>query len=335
MTITKALEGGRDFYSSNGHSDYGHDPVIETDGNWGTRLDLTPNASAPSLPEAMVPVAFREWLVGSAQIACIPLAMFAAPTVTALGSLIGRKVGIQPSPYDSFITVPNFWGANIPPPASLKSSVQEEATYPLRRLAATARDRHQAALATDASAVIRVKAEIDGLKQLMTAVSKGTNKDHSIADLEAELTKKMQEQQDLETTLVERRYLTHDATTVKLGELLRENPNGLLVVRDELSGWLRMMDRSGREGDREFYLEAWNGTGEYFQDRIGRGTVHISSMCLSVFGGIQPGKLQSYIKDAIDGGAGDDGLLQRIQLTVWPDTLGKWVAPTARMDDTA
>jgi len=49
----------------------------------------------------------------------------------------------------------------------------------------------------------------------------------------------------------------------------------------------------------------------------------------------QPGKLQSYIKDAVDGGAGDDGLLQRIQVTVWPDSLGEWVAPTAVRDDTA
>ncbi|HID88786.1 MAG TPA: DUF3987 domain-containing protein, partial [Anaerolineae bacterium] len=102
------------------------------------------------------------------------------------------------------------------------------------------------------------------------------------------------------------------------------DPDGLLVLRDELAGWLRTLDKPGREGDREFYLEAWNGTGRYTFDRIGRGTVHIPAVCLSIFGGIQPGKLNSYIHEAITESGGADGLLQRLQLTVWPDALGEW-----------
>ena len=82
--------------------------------------------------------------------------------------------------------------------------------------------------------------------------------------------------------------MTSDATVEKLGEILNENPRGLLVLRDELSGWLRTLDRSGREGDREFFLESWNGTGSYTFDRIGRGTVRVGSMTVSLFGGIQP-----------------------------------------------
>ena len=35
----------------------------------------------------------------------------------------------------------------------------------------------------------------------------------------------------------------------------------MLLLRDELSGWMRALDKPGHEGDREFYLEAWNGTG--------------------------------------------------------------------------
>jgi hypothetical protein len=33
-----------------------------------------------------------------------------------------------------------------------------------------------------------------------------------------------------------RRYKTNDSTVEKLGELLRENPVGLLILRDELVG---------------------------------------------------------------------------------------------------
>ena len=94
--------------------------------------------------------------------------------------------------------------------------------------------------------------------------------------------------------------------------------------------------QAGREGDREFYLEAWNGTGSYTVDRIGRGTIHIPSLTLSVFGGIQPGKLQALIASAVHGGgSADDGLLQRFQLTVWPDHLPPGWKPTRWPDNEA
>jgi putative DNA primase/helicase len=47
-------------------------------------------------------------------------------------------------------------------------------------------------------------------------------------------------------------------------------------------------------------------------------------VCLALLGGIQPGKLQAYIRDAVSGGAGDDGLLQRFGLLVWPDVDREW-----------
>src|SRR5258708_36040680 len=45
--------------------------------------------------------------------------------------------------------------------------------------------------------------------------------------------------------------------------------------------------------------------------------------CLSVLGGIQPGPLERYLR-AVFAGRGDDGLLQRFQLAVWPDGGGPW-----------
>ena len=54
----------------------------------------------------------------------------------------------------------------------------------------------------------------------------------------------------------ERRYITQDATTAKLGELLHENPQGLLIHRDELSGWLKSFEKSGQENDRHFFWKA-------------------------------------------------------------------------------
>ena len=126
-----------------------------------------------------------------------------------------------------------------------------------------------------------------------------------------------------DTPPVEKRYLVNDATVEKLGELLNHHPNGLLLFRDELSGFLHTMDRPGHENDRAFSCEAWNGTGAYTYDRIGRGTLHIRAACVSVLGGIQPVPLERYLREVF-GGRGDDGLIQRFQLAVWPDVAGRW-----------
>ena len=104
--------------------------------------------------------------------------------------------------------------------------------------------------------------------------------------------------------------------------MLRDNPVGLLVVRDELVGLLASWDREGREADRAFFLEAWNGTNSFDTDRIGRGTILIPNLCLSVFGGIQPDKLTEYLEQASHA-LGNDGMLQRFQVLVYPDNC-KW-----------
>ena len=52
--------------------------------------------------------------------------------------------------------------------------------------------------------------------------------------------------------------------------------------------------------------------------------VYARHLCLSVLGGLQAGRLQQYVTDAVRGGAGDDGLMQRFQVLVWPDVEGAW-----------
>ena len=99
--------------------------------------------------------------------------------------------------------------------------------------------------------------------------------------------------------------------------LLTENPNGIQTIRDELIAWLRGMDKK-REGeqDRPFYLETWDGDGSFVVNRMSRQPVHCEGMCLSVFGGIQPGPITEYVADTVRGGVRDDGMLQRFQLAV-------------------
>jgi putative DNA primase/helicase len=110
-------------------------------------------------------------------------------------------------------------------------------------------------------------------------------------------------------------------------------------MRDELTGWWSQLDRPGREGERAFVLQAWNGDTAHTIDRIGRGSIHVPACALSMLGGIQPARLRSYLVDAVMDGPANDGLIQRFQVLVWPDTPKEWRyidrQPNAKVADAA
>jgi hypothetical protein len=190
---------------------------------------------------------------------------------------------------------------------------------PLSRLIAEAEKEHTRKMAEFMALKDEHKAREKVLSSELRGALKGKgerNKNSILADMQ-ELRAKQGEPKV-------RRLLTNDCTVEKLGELLSVNPNGLLVFRDELTAWLRSLDRDGHEGDRGFYLEAWDGNGSFVYDRIGRGTVHIEAACVSMLGTIQPGPLSDYVRGAASGGAGADGLLQRFQILLYPDDPGVW-----------
>jgi hypothetical protein len=79
----------------------------------------------------------------------------------------------------------------------------------------------------------------------------------------------------------------------------------------------------GANPDQRIYLEAFNGNGRFTYDRIGRGTAHIENCTVSIIGGVQPSRIAPIVRGAISG-ASNDGLIQRLQMTVWPNDCGSW-----------
>jgi len=269
----------------------------------------------PSVPQfdiALLPNAFRPWITDICDRVQCPPDYPAVGVMVALATVIGRQVAIRPRLHDDWTVVPNLWGALIGRSGLLKSPALGEVMRPLEKLEAQARESYEEQKA-DYDAQLQVgKAEAKKAeKDIQKAIDNGNN------DEAQRLAKKSQNASP--EAPVRRRYYTSDPTVEALGELLSANPRGVLVHRDELRGWLKNLDKPGREGDRAFYLEAWNGTGSYTYDRIGRGTLDIEAACVSVLGSIQPGPLHSYIRQSMDSGEGADGLMQRIQLAVWPD----------------
>lgn len=121
-----------------------------------------------------------------------------------------------------------------------------------------------------------------------------------------------------------RRFIVNDCTYEKLGEILADNPNGVLAFRDEIISLLNPLDREENASAKGFYLTAWNRTSGYTFDRIIRGNTNIEAACVSLLGSTQPGRLTDYMRGAMRGGAGDDGLIQRFSVLVWPDHSGDW-----------
>src|SRR5262249_37647894 len=96
------------------------------------------------------------------------------------------------------------------------------------------------------------------------------------------------------------RYRTNDTTYQSLGELLIDNPTGLLVERDELISLLLHLDREDECVARGFYRSGWSGTQPCSSDRIERGHRHVEAVCLSVPGNTQPARAQSMCAEPIE-----------------------------------
>ncbi|QVL50779.1 MAG: DUF3987 domain-containing protein [Thiocapsa sp.] len=292
-----------------------------TDADGDTWPDPEPLADTlpPVAPFAfdLLPPALRPWIEDVADRMQCPADYPGVAAMVALASVVGRQIGIRPKAHDDWVVVPNLWGIVIGRPSLLKTPAMQEALHPIRAIEARARTEHEAAM--ERHAADELVREAQG-KEAKTQIAKAIKERN--AELAHALAREASEAVEPPTR---RRYVTQDSTVEKLGELLSQNPRGMLIYRDELVGFLRAMDQEGKECSRAFYLEAWNGTGGYTFDRIGRGTVEIEAACVSIIGAIQPGPLRDYMLSALAGGSGDDGLLQRFQLAVWPDVGRNWI----------
>ena len=104
------------------------------------------------------------------------------------------------------------------------------------------------------------------------------------------------------------RSVASDTTIEALVSILEDNPRGLLVHKDELTGWVRSMDqyKGGKGSDRQHWLSLWSND-EVVVDRKSRmgEPIVLAKPFVSLFGGIQPAMLSEL------GGGSEDGLMDR------------------------
>jgi hypothetical protein len=283
---------------------------------WGSPEPIQHNSVPvqPFTPD-LLPESLRPWVTDITRRMQCPLDFTAVAAVVMLGSVIGSGCAVRPKQRDDWTVVPNLWGAAIGRPGRLKSPAIASAMAPLYRLDKLAQEDWKAAMAVHQQAVLTNKMTAELLKKKVSS-DKDLDPKQPSADF-------LEYQRISGLSLDEpkpKRYHSNDCTIESLGELLQTNPRGILVEHDELTGLLAGFERPGREGERQGYLTAWNGTGSHRVDRIGRGNILIERFCASIFGGIQPDKLELYLADA-QYNHGNDGFIQRLQLMVYPDEV--------------
>lgn len=284
-------------------------------------VSVTPEP-LPSLPSVLafdydyLPDVLRGYVKDISERMQCPPDFAAVAVMVMMSSIIGRKVGLRPMKRNDWTVIVNLWGAVVGNSGVMKSPTLSAGLSPIKKLQAMAFEVFNNLLAkSDADAEIT---------KMQEAINKAEAKKLLAKDRTANV-KDLLQSRCLDEAPILKRYITNNATYEALSDLLMENPNGLLVEADEIIGLLKQLDASGQEVARSFYLTAADGDKPYVSDRIGRGKgMLVKAACVSIVGGIQPGVLAEYVRQATTGGAGADGLLQRFGLMVYPDISPNW-----------
>lgn len=307
------------------HEDLSKDPANATaattsshnDNGWATPREIKSDLPLPPGFDAtaLLPKPLSDFVLDEADRMPCPPDYVAAALLVVLGAVIGSKCGLKPKRRDDWIVTPNLYGGVVGDPSAKKTPAINIAMRFIDRLEANEAvlfaEREKAYGAEFAAFEAHQNAVKDCLKKAARGVPDPVKMTNLVKELQA-----LQEPEKPYS----RRFKSNDATVEKLGDLLTHNEMGILVYRDEIAGLLSSWDKEGREGDRAFYLEGWNGTGSFSIDRIARGSLHVKNLCLSVFGGIQPDLLERYLSGIVTS-LDNDGRIQRFQVLVYPESV--------------
>lgn len=240
--------------------------------------NLFGNFPLPDMNMEFVPSVIAEYATDQGELIGADPATLVIFSLSAMAACITDELKIQPKEYDySWTENARVWAAVIGSPSIKKSPMLNKATAPLKSIDKKWRAESKKQLHT-------------WTKQLEKA-----KEDNTIAPEKP----------------LEKRLILEDVTIEKMGDILsKAEPRGVLILRDELSGWLGSMDayKGGAQKDKPAWLEAYNGGYKSF-DRISRGETFVENWSASIVGGIQPSIIHAYAK-----ATEHDGMLQRFIL---------------------
>ena len=113
----------------------------------------------------------------------------------------------------------------------------------------------------------------------------------------------------------QRQTTADDITVEALGDILQDNPKGILWLKDELSGMLFDLDKysSNSSGGTKSRLLSAHSLGPWKTNRASNPSRNhfIPKACISIFGGIQPGMMNKVFAAGVGGVDEESGFLPR------------------------
>lgn len=255
----------------------------------------------PSLPLAVFGRDWQRWIEGAAEAASCPPDYAAAPLLASASALIGNARWAQCGP--GWSEPPHLWCGAVGDSGRGKSPGADALMRDVlpgleRRMCGDFPDRlrdWKAQAEAHAAAGERWKADVREAEKKNNAPPlppAGDPPDEPQAP----------------------RLRQNDVTIEKVAALLAgAAPKGLLIVRDELAGWLLGMNTYNDAG-RAFWIEAYGGRAYRVERQKLLQPIDVPHLVVAVTGGTQPDKLATLFKEA------DDGLLARC-CWFWPDAV--------------
>jgi hypothetical protein len=258
-TIAKALRGRTEFYSP------GQDRHHETPSApepWGLIVPLASVEKAAPFPLDVLPPHLVDFVDCVATALACPQDYVGVPLLALASGALGARRALEIKP--GWLERPSIYAAVIGHPGSAKSPALKVVAAPVY------------------AEQNRLKAEWD------------RNMEDYEQKLDAyEKAKKSSDGEPPEKPkkpALQRLYAS-DTTVEALAPILLANPQGITIIRDELTAWVASMNqyRSGRGADRQFFLAAWAGE-PLCVDRKGGGgaPVIVPHPLLSVIGCLPP-----------------------------------------------
>lgn len=273
-------------------------------------LDLTLK-SVETIDDDCLPKVLVDWLKPAAVVIGCPFDFLVLSAVVMTATLIGSRLRVKPIKNSDWFVVPNLYAGLVGVASTKKTPALDETRIPILELNCEAQKDFKK-LFSEYELDLKFY-EKDSHKILKESVTK--------EDYKRNIEKCPQPPQP-----IQRRFETNDITASKLIQFLADNPNGLMLFRDELTGWLRSLEAEYDKSARSFILELWKGAIAYEMARVDGREIQLTSGTLSIVGGLTPSKLQRYVTEAYSFD-NSDGFLQRF-LFSFPDFTRRAAKPT-------
>ncbi|MDT4330826.1 DUF3987 domain-containing protein [Methylomonas sp. MED-D] len=305
------------------------------DSDWLEPTALTDSDLLPVKPfaEKMLPEPLRAFVKDTSYRMQTPMDFVAVSLVGAIGSIIGSGCSVRPKQLDNWSVIPNLWAICIGPPSlMMKSPSMGQALSLLKRLQKQYFQLYEEQKLLDELEKNEISRQIDEIEKELDNPPDSDDDTESVEDIEQLKNTLVQLKLKLNKQIGPRIFVVNDSSHQSLAYLHVTNERGTLVYKDELTGSLVHWDKKEGAQERAFFLTAWNGNESCTDIKIGRGLTYAGNICISLLGGIQPDKLLDYLNSASKGG--NDGLLQRFQLMVYPDMID-WNLVDVKADEDA